>query len=142
MIEVPFIKTHEESPTPKYMTPGSAGADLHSMINAVLEPGETRMFTTGLRVEIPAHHFGLVTSRSSMARKGIVVANAPGVVDSDYRGDMNVLLFNRTKSDYHVKKGDRIAQLLIVPVEQVRFIQTEELSDTHRGEGGFGSTGS
>ena len=141
MIEVPYTVEDETVAPPAYMSEEAAGADMRSNIDVTIVPGETRMITTGLRMQIPRYHFGLITSRSGLARKGLVVANAPGVVDSDFRGNMNILLYNRTRSDFQIKKGDRIAQLLIVPVEQVTFFATSELNESERGTKGFGSSG-
>lgn len=140
-----FIKTKvldKRATLPEPMTASAAGSDLCAIEDTHLQPGERRLIKTGLAMEIPAGYVGLVCSRSGMALKhGVFVLNAPGVVDSDYRGDVGVILFNGGSSAFPIMTGDRIAQLLIMPVAQVGFMDVEELDDTERGEGGFGSTG-
>lgn len=130
---------------PDYQTPGSAGMDLRAAHRGVLElePGQRALVPTGLRVQIPAGYEGQVRSRSGLALKhGLVVLNGPGTIDSDYRGEVGVLLVNLGQETVAVHRGERVAQLLIAPVVQVRVLEVAELEeDTTRGGGGFGSTG-
>ncbi len=137
------IKTNQ--PLPAYQTPGSAGMDLHAAADDVIYNNETVSFGTGLRVAVPPGYELQIRSRSGMAAKGIVVANAPGTIDSDYRGEIRVLLRNCNSGDdkfaFVVNIGDRIAQAVLCPVARCQWVPVEELDDTERGEGGFGSTG-
>ncbi len=129
-------------PLPEYATRGSAGLDLRSAEDVVLEPGSFRAISTGLFLEIPPGFEGQIRPRSGLAlRHGVTVLNAPGTVDSDYRGEVKVLLVNLGKAPFEVRRGDRIAQLVISPCVQVDLAEVEELSSTGRSEGGFGSTG-
>lgn len=131
-------------PLPRYMTPGAAGMDLLADVDAdlVLAPGERRLVGTGLAVAIPAGYEGQVRPRSGLAvREGLTVLNAPGTVDSDYRGEVQVLLANLGSAAVHVRRGDRIAQLVVAPVARVTWREVEALPETARGGSGFGSTG-
>jgi len=125
---------------PTYASPGAAGADLYSTIEFSIMPGGTAFVPTGLQLEIPEGYVGLICPRSGLALKGVTVANAPGVIDPDFRGEVAVLLYNRNRSVYTVREGDRIAQLLLVPCLRAEFVDAP-LSETTRGRGGFGSTG-
>jgi dUTP pyrophosphatase len=127
---------------PAYQTEGSAGCDLVAAEDVELAPGKWAAVGTGLFLEIPVGYAGYVCPRSGLALKsGISVLNSPGIIDSDYRGEVKVILVNHTDLRYKVKGGDRIAQLLFVPVIQAVLRRSEELSNTARGSGGFGSTG-
>jgi dUTP pyrophosphatase len=127
---------------PAYQTEGSAGCDLVAAEDVELAPGKWAAVGTGLFLEIPTGYAGYVCPRSGLALKsGISVLNSPGIIDSDYRGEVKVILVNHTDLRYKVKGGDRIAQLLFVPVIQAVLRRSEELSNTTRGSGGFGSTG-
>jgi len=127
---------------PAYQTEGSAGCDLVAAEDVELAPGKWAAVGTGLFLEIPTGYAGYVCPRSGLALKsGISVLNSPGIIDSDYRGEVKVILVNHTDLRYKVKGGDRIAQLLFVPVIQAVLRSSEELSNTTRGSGGFGSTG-
>ncbi len=131
-------------PLPRYATALSAGADLLAAVTGpvVLGPGERVAVPTGLILEIPAGYEGQVRPRSGLAlRTGVTVANAPGTIDADYRGEVKVLLINLGREAVTITRGDRIAQLVIAPVIQVRLEEAEELGETERGSGGFGSTG-
>lgn len=122
----------------------AAGADLYSAEDAdvVIEPGETKFIGTGLAMEIPEGYVGLVYARSGLAcKRGLAPANKVGVVDSDYRGEIKVALHNHGKEAQTVEKGERIAQMVIAPYLSVNYEEADELSETERGEGGFGSTG-
>lgn len=129
---------------PSYQTVGSAGADVCAFIDEdiVLEPGKRILVPTGLCMEIPAGYEIQVRPRSGLAVKhGITCLNTPGTIDSDYRGEVKVLLINLGDQPFVIKNGDRIAQLVVAPVTQAEFSKVEILSETERGSGGFGSTG-
>ena len=127
---------------PEYQTSGSAGCDLKASSDLVVRAGQRTVVGTGLKVEIPPGFEGQVRSRSGLAAKnGIIVLNSPGTVDSDYRGEVKVILFNTSNEDFFVKKGDRIAQLVFSQVFHATFSKSEDLSKTVRGGGGFGSSG-
>ncbi len=129
---------------PAYTTGGAAGADLHAAVREpmTLNPGERAAVPTGLILEIPPGYEGQVRPRSGLAvRHGVTLVNAPGTVDSDYRGEVRVLLINLGREPFIIARGDRIAQLIVVPVMQADFTEAAELSGTDRGAGGFGSTG-
>lgn len=126
---------------PQRATDGAAGYDLCSRAESLLQPNETTRVDTDLSLSIPRGYCGLVVSRSGLASRGVVVANSPGVIDSDYRGVVGVLLRNLSPVPKLLNAGDRIAQLLIIPVQEVEWESTEQLDDTARGAGGFGSTG-
>ena len=127
---------------PVYATQGSAGVDLKSSEeNFLLFPQERRLVHTGLFIEIPEGYEGQVRPRSGLAIKhGITVLNSPGTVDSDYRCEVCVILYNSSSDPYQVKKGDKIAQMVFAKVEQMEFVMVSDLSETERGEGGFGHT--
>jgi dUTP pyrophosphatase len=122
---------------------GDAGLDLHALEPAVLQPGARASVQTGIAVEIPPGYAGLVLPRSGLAgRHGIALVNAPGLIDSGYRGELRVLLLNTDReAAYEISVGDRIAQLVIVRHESPAIVEVQELSDTDRGGGGFGSSG-
>ena len=138
-------KIGKEIPAPYYATPGSAAMDLHACIDqAVVVPaGGRTVIPTGLAIALPsADYVALVYARSGLGIKhGIAPANCVGVIDSDYRGEIKVGLQNSGSEDYTVQPGDRIAQLMIAPVIQAQLTLVDELDDTQRGAGGFGSTG-
>lgn len=143
-MKINAIKLKEGAKLPFKATEGSAGADLFACIEGSLtvKPGETRFVPTGIAVEIPKGYGGFMFPRSSLACKyGISFPNCVGVIDSDYRGEISAVLINHGKSDYTVNPGDRVAQMVIMPVENAEYVFAEELSDTERGKGGFGSTG-
>lgn len=127
----------------KQATPGSSGYDLRvaNEVPVSLKPGKIALVKTGLWLEMPPGLEAQIRPRSSMARKGILVPNAPGTVDSDYRGEVKVLLMNVSKLTYVLKQGARIAQLVFAKVEHPDIIEVEHVGETERGEGGFGSTG-
>lgn len=127
---------------PQYQTADAAGCDLQSTMECKISPGARVLVSTGLQLEIPSGVVGLICPRSGLALKhGVTVLNAPGVIDSDYRGEVKVLLINLSNEEYSVKIGDRIAQLLFCPVYQGHFKRMDELSKSDRMSGGFGSTG-
>jgi dUTP pyrophosphatase len=127
---------------PRYETAGAAGLDLRADEDVLLAPGERRPVPTGLAVEIPPGHEGQVRPRSGLAvRHGIGMVNTPGTIDSDFRGEVMVILVNHGQAPFAARRGERIAQLVIAPVVRVEVELVERLSDTDRGDGGFGSTG-
>jgi dUTP pyrophosphatase len=132
-----------ELPLPDYAHPGDAGADLRAAADVVLPPGGRATVGTGLAVAVPDGYAAFVHPRSGLAsRHGITVVNAPGTVDAGYRGEIRVVLLNTDPTEpFTVRRGDRIAQLVVQPVTRVRFLDVAELPPTPRGEGGFGSTG-
>ena len=138
-------KLRENATIPTYGSEYAAGADLYACIEEKLEfsPGETKLVPTGLAMEIPAGYAGLIYARSGLAtKKGLAPANKVGVVDADYRGEIMVALHNHSNEQKTIEPNERIAQLVITPYLTAQFEQANELSDTVRGEGGFGSTGS
>lgn len=143
-MKINFKKLNGRAVAPTYGSVGSAGGDLYSAEeNEVLIPaGETAFIGTGIAVEIPLGYVGLVYARSGLAcKRGLAPANKVGVIDSDYRGEIKVALHNHGKTDQTVAIGERIAQLVIAPYLFAEYEEKDELSDTVRGEGGFGSTG-
>ena len=143
MTELNFQRLHQLALLPQRATSGDAGYDLHSVESFSLAPGERKLIATGLAVEIPLGMAGLVLPRSGLALKsGISLVNAPGLIDSGYRGELKVLLINKDQTTPFVgSEGDRIAQLLIVKHETLEPQWSENLQKTERGSGGFGSTG-
>jgi dUTP pyrophosphatase len=143
MIELKVKLLDEGVPMPRYQHPGDAGLDLPSRIDLVLDPGRRAWVPTGIAVAIPPGYAGLVLPRSGLAsRHGIALVNSPGLIDSGYRGEIAVVLLNTDPSEpFHIRRGDRIAQLVIQRIDEVSLIKVDELDDTSRGEGGFGSTG-
>lgn len=143
-MKINIKKLNEKAIIPTYGSAYSAGADLYALTDeeVVIQPGQTAFIHTGLATEIPEGYVGLVYARSGLAcKQGLAPANKVGVIDSDYRGELVVALFNQSGEAKKVKYGDRIAQLVIAPYLKCEFIESEELSDTTRGAGGFGSTG-
>ena len=139
-----FSVLKEGALLPEYQTSGSAGADLHAYLTEpiTLNPMERKLIPTGLFVELPVGYELQVRPRSGLALKyGITVLNTPGTVDSDYRGELCVLLVNFGSEPFTVQNGDRIAQAVVAQAVQVSFVQTDALSKTGRGTGGYGSTG-
>lgn len=128
---------------PEKQTAGSAGIDLfNNEVDKVIEPNTSIVIKTGVFVEIPENHVGLVFIRSSMGFKhDITLSNSVGVIDSDYRGEIQVKLYNHGKDKQEIKRGDRVAQLVVMPIYNGSIEYVDELSDTQRGSGGFGSTG-
>jgi dUTP pyrophosphatase len=141
-IKIMFKKLNNDTITPEYQTYGAAGCDIHSIDDGIIEPGEVKIFGTGFCVEIPRGIEGNIRSRSGMAMKHkVVVVNAPGTVDSDYRGEIKIGLINLGSESFEVKKGDRIAQIIFQPIYKGHFIEVMSLSNTSRDTGGFGHTG-
>ena len=141
---VPIKKLHPEATIPTYGSAYAAGADLYACIEEAVsfEPGETKLIPTGLAMEIPVGYAGLIYARSGLAsKKGLAPANKVGVVDADYRGEVMVALHNHSTVTVSIEPKERIAQLVITPYLTAHFEETGTLSNTVRGEGGFGSTG-
>ncbi|KIC57541.1 deoxyuridine 5'-triphosphate nucleotidohydrolase [Microbacterium hominis] len=138
-MDVPIIAPQ----VPIYAHPGDAGADLVSSESLRLEPGARALVGTGVRIALPDGYAAFVVPRSGLAAKhGITIVNAPGTIDAGYRGEIKVALLNTDAHEaYDITAGDRIAQLIVMPVPRVRFLPVDDLPDTARGEGGFGSTG-
>ena len=139
---IKIIKVHEDAIIPKYQTEGSAGFDLHSIENAKIFPGNQTLIRIGLSVEIPPGTELQLRPRSGLALKHMLsLTNSPGTLDSDYRGEIKIILINLSREAFEVKKGDRIAQAVLCPVIKADMRVVDELSETNRGTGGHGSTG-
>lgn len=137
-------KLKEEAIVPTYGTDFAAGADLYACLDeaVIIAPGETYLVKTGIAMEIPAGYAGLVYARSGLAtKKGLAPANKVGVIDADYRGEIMVPLHNHSKVDAVIEPNERIAQMILTPFLTAQYTVVDELSDTDRGESGFGSTG-
>ena len=142
MNEVPVLITSSPGFEPVYAKPGDAGADLRSTTALTIAAGARALVPTGVSIALPQGYVGLVHPRSGLAAKhGITVLNTPGTIDAGYRGEIMVILFNSSDTDFEVAIGDRIAQLVIQAVELARFVPVDKLPDTERGETGFGSSG-
>ena len=144
MPRIAVKKLDERAVLPQYASDFSAGADLHALLDAPVEiaSGETKLIRTGLSMEIPEGYAGLIYARSGLASKrGLAPANKVGVVDADYRGEVMVALHNHSAVAQTVAPGERIAQLVVAPFLKAEYFECDKLSDTVRGEGGFGSTG-
>lgn len=136
------VLTDDDTQLPQYQTSGSAACDLRSIDALVIPPGCSSTVGTGIKLEMPSGFGAMVCSRSGLAAKnGIHVLNAPGIIDNDYRGEIKVILHNASHSEFIVKKGDRVAQLLFFPIFQAIFQKSSVIDSTARGEAGFGSTG-
>ena len=142
MVDDPIImykKVHPDAKPPVYSTNGAAACDFYANEDTTILPGETKKIKTGIAVEIPKEYFLKMEGRSSFSAKGIVKAG--GVIDSDYRGEIHIILHNMTQQPFAIAKGERIAQGIVMNIHHAHFIEVDELSKTARGEGGFGSTG-
>ncbi len=142
MVVIEFKALHPDAVRPEIQTVGSSGADVRSVDRVDLAPGEFKTISLGFSVAIPGGYEIQVRPRSGLAlMHGVTVLNAPGTVDSDYRGEMKVILINHGPRTYSVNPGDRIAQIVLAKVSQARYEEVTDLNDTARGTGGFGSTG-
>ena len=144
MIKVKIKKLNSKVKVPKYKTDGSSGVDLEAFIEnpIIVEPNSSKLIPTGISLSIPQECEVQVRPRSGLAAESsISVLNTPGTIDSDYRGEIKVILFNHGNEQFVVKNGDRIAQMVLVPVFKFQFEEVSELTQTIRGSGGFGSTG-
>jgi len=142
-MDLPFKRLHPDAELPAAQHPGDAGLDLRAVADVIVAPGERAMVPTGVSVAIPEGHAGLVLPRSGLASKsGLTLANAPGLIDAGYRGEVICSVVNLDReAPVAIAKGDRIAQLVIVEIPEVKPTWAQELLGTARGEGGFGSTG-
>lgn len=142
-MKVLLTRLDPDLPIPNYAKAGDAGADLYSRIDIELAPMERALVPTGLAIALPAGYAGFIHPRSGRAAKeGLSMVNAPGTIDAGYRGEIQVILINLDKDkNIQIKRGERIAQLIIQEVEHANFLEVEQLPGTSRGEGGFGSTG-
>ncbi len=142
-LEILVTKLDEDAVIPTYAKPGDAGADLYSISELVLAPGQRALVKTGLAIAIPTGYVGLVHPRSGLGLKnGISVVNTPGTIDAGYRGEIGVVLINHDLTEsFQINKGDRVAQLVIQKVENAQFKVVNQLPDSTRATGGYGSTG-
>ena len=143
MISIKIVNSSNNK-TPSLATKGAAGADIRAFIEnkTILKPMERKLISTGLKIEIPLGYEVQIRPRSGLAFKnGITVINSPGTIDSDYRGEIGILLINLSNENFEINNGDRIAQMVLSKYEVPNFIETSEISFSHRGEDGFGSTG-
>lgn len=142
-VEIPLLRLDPELPPPAYAHPGDAGADLCTAVDIIIQPGERVMVPTGIALAIPEGHVGLVHPRSGLAaRHGLSIVNAPGTIDSGYRGEIKVMLINLDpREPVHLRRGDRIAQLVVQRVSRGLFVEVDALPESARGDGGYGSTG-
>ena len=141
-LEILITRLDPEVPLPRYAHPGDAGADICSAVDITLQPGERAAVATGLAIALPEGYVALAHPRSGLALKnGIGMVNAPGTIDSGYRGELKVLLINHSQEPFTINRGDRIAQLVIRKFESAQYREVEALPESVRGEGGFGSTG-
>ena len=144
MTKIQIKKLFNEVLIPKYETPGSSGMDIAAYLkqDILINPGDKTMVPTGFSLSVPQGYEVQIRPRSGLAaKKGITVLNTPGTIDSDYRGEIKVILINLSKDVFVIKNGERIAQMVICPIEQVTVEEVKELSETDRGTSGFGSTG-
>jgi dUTP pyrophosphatase len=142
-VDLPFERRHPDAGLPTTAHAGDAGLDLRSTVDVIVAPGERQMVPTGLAVAIPEGHAGLVLPRSGLASKrGLTLANSPGLIDAGYRGEIVCAVVNLDRTEaVPIAKGERIAQLVIVAIPEVKPTWAEQLPPSHRGTGGFGSTG-
>ncbi len=144
MLDVPLVRIDPDLPLPAYAKPGDAGVDLRARESVILRAaGGRALVPTGVAVAIPAGHAGFIQPRSGLAlAHGVTCLNTPGLIDSGYRGELKVLLVNTdTQTDFEIKRGERIAQLVIQRVEHAEFVEVDELPPSDRGHDGFGSSG-
>ena len=141
-IKVKIVREANTIAIPEYATPGAAGVDLCSTMYCMIKPGEQALISTGIKIAIPEGYEAQIRPRSGLALdKKITIPNSPGTIDSDYRGEIRVLLKNEGEDPFTLRFGDRIAQMVFVPVVQADFEEVKTLDETQRGSGGFGSTG-
>ncbi len=141
-IELKVKIIDEDAKIPKYANPGDAGLDLYSVEEKVIQPGEAELIRTGIVIELPPGTEAQIRPRSGLALKhSVTVLNSPGTIDEGYRGEIKVILINHGKEPFKVEKHMRIAQMVVAPVARVKISETEQLSGSERGEGGFGSSG-
>lgn len=137
-----ITKINSDAIVPKYAHHDDSGMDLFSVENITLAPGDRELVKTGIKIELPPNTEAQIRPRSGLAYKnGITVLNTPGTIDEGYRGEIGIILINHSKNDFEVLKGMKIAQMVIIPILRPQIIETNDLSSSKRGEGGFGSTG-
>jgi len=144
MVNVKIKKLDPKVKIPEYKTKGSSGLDIKAFINKkiIIKPKTSMLIPTGISLDIPEGCEIQIRPRSGLAAKSnISVLNTPGTIDSDFRGEIKVILFNHGNADFFVNNGDRIAQIVLMPILKIKFEEVDELNSTNRGEGGFGSTG-
>lgn len=142
MYKIRIKRISKYAKLPEYAHPGDAGMDLFSAVEKTIKPGDFALIGTGIKIGLPENTEAQVRPRSGLAIKnGVTVLNSPGTVDEGYRGEIGVILINHSKEDFTVTPGMKIAQMVITPVIRAQINEVDELSDTRRGEGGFGSTG-
>ena len=143
MLDIHLVRLDPDLPLPAYAHPGDAGADLLTTVDVTLQPGERAMVPTGIALALPDGYVALVHPRSGLAaRHGLSIVNTPGTIDAGYRGEIKVMLINHDPAEpIELRRGDRIAQLVVQRFERARFIEVGELPDSSRGDGGYGSTG-
>jgi dUTP pyrophosphatase len=142
-VEIKRMHSHD-LPLPRYMTSGASGVDLYAAVDdeIVITPGSHVLIPTGIAISIPEGYEAQIRPRSGLALKyGITLLNTPGTIDADYRGEIKVIVINLGSEEYILKRGERIAQMVFAQVWQAELIETAELDETHRGQGGFGHTG-
>lgn len=140
-LQVKIRRLRPDVQLPAYATSGSAGMDLRAAEPARLAPGDIVAVPTGLAVEIPEGYEAQIRPRSGLAlKRGLSIPNAPGTIDSDYRGEIAVILINLGRAPIEIQRGDRIAQMIVAPVASVQWVESHDLTDTKRGSGGFGHT--
>jgi len=142
-LDVQLVRLDRDLPLPQYARPGDAGADLLTTVDVTLAPGERALVPTGVAIALPPGYVALVHPRSGLAaRHGLSIVNTPGTVDAGYRGEVKVLLINHDlREPVTLRRGDRVAQLIVQRVERARFVEVDQLPDSVRGAGGYGSTG-
>ena len=141
-VRIKILRDSPEIPLPAYATPQSSGMDVRAWENLTLAPGEIKSVGTGLHIELPDGYEAQIRPRSGLAlKKGISLPNAPGTIHADYRGEIRVILVNLGREPFEIRRGDRIAQMVIAPVAKAEWSAVESLNHSERGSGGFGSTG-
>jgi dUTP pyrophosphatase len=142
-VDISIVRLDPDLPLPAYAHPGDAGADLLTTVDLTLQPGERAMVPTGIALALPDGYVALVHPRSGLAaRHGLSIVNTPGTIDAGYRGEVKVMLINHDPvAPVELRRGDRVAQLVVQRFERARFVEVEQLPDSARGEGGYGSTG-
>ena len=144
MVKVLFKRLNQKAKLPSYKTDGSSGMDLMACLNEpiTIKPNESKLIPTGIAIAIPEDTEDQIRPRSGLAAKSsISVLNTPGTIDSDYRGELKVILYNHGNHEFIVNNGDRIAQIVLTPIEKIELEETDHLPETIRGDGGLGSTG-